>query len=320
MKTGITNKWNETVSEWKTKISNWWTTHVTPWFTTEKWKGVAEGLKSGIIAKANEFVLNWKSTLTSWWQNDVSTWFTYQKWFDIANNIKSGFAGKWNEITLWWNGALGGFKKSAEDNLTYQFFKGLGENIGKGIQDPVETTFKTITGLWEGLKLLFADTIGINMKVNVDRSALDGLSNITEGLTDAITAGQDIVDKLKEDTGTKKSTTSQQSSSTAQIPDEIKKKLGIKTMALGGYPSVGSLFIAGERGAELVGNINGRTGVANNDQITEAMYGATYDAMTKALSENGMSVILEGDADGMFRIVQKKSREYSKRTGNPAFA
>lgn len=41
--------------------------------------------------------------------------------------------------------------------------------------------------------------------------------------------------------------------------------------ASGGYPSVGSYFLAGEAGAEFVGNINGRTGVVNSDQMADAV-------------------------------------------------
>ena len=81
---------------------------------------------------------------------------------------------------------------------------------------------------------------------------------------------------------------------------------------------MGSMFIAGEAGAELVGNINGRTGVANTDQIEDAIYQASYDAMSKALSENNMSVIVEGDADGMFRAFQRKANDFYTRTGRPA--
>jgi hypothetical protein len=67
----------------------------------------------------------------------------------------------------------------------------------------------------------------------------------------------------------------------------------------------------------MVGSINGRTAVANNDQITEAIAAATYDAMSKALSENGGSttIVVEGDGDKMFRVFQKKQREYSRQTG-----
>ena len=88
--------------------------------------------------------------------------------------------------------------------------------------------------------------------------------------------------------------------------------------AKGGFPSMGSMFIAGEAGAELVGNINGRTGVANTDQIEDAIYQASYDAMSKALSENNMSVIVEGDTDGMFRAFQRKANDFYTRTGRHA--
>jgi hypothetical protein len=88
--------------------------------------------------------------------------------------------------------------------------------------------------------------------------------------------------------------------------------------AKGGFPDMGSMFIAGEAGAELVGNINGRTGVANTDQIEDAIYQASYDAMSKALSENNLSVIIEGDTDGMFRAFQRKANDFYTRTGRPA--
>lgn len=55
-----------------------------------------------------------------------------------------------------------------------------------------------------------------------------------------------------------------------------------KLFANGGFPSQGSMFIAGESGAELVGNINGRTAVANNDQITAGIANAVYAAMVSA--------------------------------------
>ena len=38
--------------------------------------------------------------------------------------------------------------------------------------------------------------------------------------------------------------------------------------AAGGFPQQGSLFLAGESGAEFVSNVNGRTGVVSNGEIT----------------------------------------------------
>ena len=48
------------------------------------------------------------------------------------------------------------------------------------------------------------------------------------------------------------------------------------------------MFIANERGPELVGSIGGHTAVANNDQIVEAVSIGVYNAMMDAMnSQNG---------------------------------
>ena len=57
----------------------------------------------------------------------------------------------------------------------------------------------------------------------------------------------------------------------------------INAYANGGYPDTGQLFIANEAGAELVGNIGGRTAVANNDMIVQAIENASYRGMAKAM-------------------------------------
>jgi hypothetical protein len=51
-----------------------------------------------------------------------------------------------------------------------------------------------------------------------------------------------------------------------QIP-----KLSIEWYASGGFPETGQLFMAREAGPEMVGSIGGRTAVANNDQIVQAV-------------------------------------------------
>lgn len=55
----------------------------------------------------------------------------------------------------------------------------------------------------------------------------------------------------------------------------------IQQYANGGAPSHGSMFIAGERGAEIVGHINGRTEVLNQSQIASAIYNAMVSAMSQ---------------------------------------
>ncbi|MBO7714640.1 MAG: hypothetical protein J6S85_13775 [Methanobrevibacter sp.] len=55
----------------------------------------------------------------------------------------------------------------------------------------------------------------------------------------------------------------------------------------GGFPNSGDLFFANENGhPEFVGSVGGKTAVANNDQITEAIYSAVYAAITSAISQS----------------------------------
>lgn len=63
-------------------------------------------------------------------------------------------------------------------------------------------------------------------------------------------------------------------------------KLKVDFYAEGGFPNAGDLFIANEAGAEWVGSMNGRTAVANNDQITAGIEEASYRGMSRALAES----------------------------------
>ena len=58
----------------------------------------------------------------------------------------------------------------------------------------------------------------------------------------------------------------------------------LKAYASGGFPDMGQMFIAREAGPELVGTIGGRTAVANNDQIVEAIKQGVVEAMMMANS------------------------------------
>ena len=75
---------------------------------------------------------------------------------------------------------------------------------------------------------------------------------------------------------------------TKDLPDNF---IGPRKYAAGGFPDVGEMFIARESGPERVGKIGNKTAVANNDQITTAIYNAVKSAMGGASS--GIPVILK---------------------------
>ena len=57
--------------------------------------------------------------------------------------------------------------------------------------------------------------------------------------------------------------------------------------AQGGFPDMGELFLARERGPELVGRMGNRNAVANNDQIVEGIEAGVMRGVARAMSMSG---------------------------------
>lgn len=162
------------------------------------------------------------------------------------------------------------------------------------------------------------------IRVNLEGSIASGFSG--SALSSVADAVKNIVNDTKEAVKTVTSTSVASTGHTSSQPSgyqygnpnqQVKSLAELKKKANGGYVPNGDLFLANEKGAEFIGAIGGNTAVANNNQITEAIAQATYTAMSQALSENGGSVniVVEGDADRMFKVFQKKQREVSRTAG-----
>lgn len=92
----------------------------------------------------------------------------------------------------------------------------------------------------------------------------------------------------------------------------------------GGFLDAGQLFVAREAGPEMVGSIGGRTAVANNDQIVEAVSDGVYRAVAAAMGEgggrNGGGQVVTAKVNGktLFEVVVEQARSETVRTGrNP---
>lgn len=93
-----------------------------------------------------------------------------------------------------------------------------------------------------------------------------------------------------------------------------------ESYANGGFPTAGSLFIANEAGPEMVGTIGGSTAVATNDDIVSAVSQGVASAVASVLGGGtNVNVVLEGDANKLFRVVQSQARNYAIQTGSYAF-
>ncbi|MEG0365472.1 MAG: hypothetical protein RR585_01455 [Coprobacillus sp.] len=104
-------------------------------------------------------------------------------------------------------------------------------------------------------------------------------------------------------------------------------KYKAKAYATGGFPDVGQMFIAREKGPELVGSMGGRTTVANNQQIETGIEEASYRGMARALQDTSGSkgdtyieVVTVVDGEVIDRRIEKANDKHILKTGKPLFS
>lgn len=95
-----------------------------------------------------------------------------------------------------------------------------------------------------------------------------------------------------------------------------------RAYATGGFPEDG-LFFANHN--EIVGKFsNGKTAVANNDQITQGIKQAVIEGMSEVFAnanvgqQNG-NIVVQIDGQEVFRTTQRYANQYTAMTGQPAF-
>lgn len=96
------------------------------------------------------------------------------------------------------------------------------------------------------------------------------------------------------------------------IKDFLKWKFHIGTYATGGLPDTGSLFLAGERGAELVTNVgSGQSAVMNMQQLQQAIYGGMVSALSTMQQvgghETAQPITVKIGEDMLFEITRKSA-------------
>lgn len=124
------------------------------------------------------------------------------------------------------------------------------------------------------------------------QKAKDNTQDFTAALDDAATQVEDINKKLN---GTQFVINYKVNKSGQDIANDIlngNKTTGVlattsvRQYALGGFPDEGEMFIAREKGPELVGTIGRKAAVVNNDQIVESVSQGVYAAVAEANSKN----------------------------------
>lgn len=166
-------------------------------------------------------------------------------------------------------------------------------NIGKGFAD----FFKPVTDFFNGFVTWFANKINDLIRVYNAIPILGDVGLVNMPSSNNVPKGTPSQTKPINNGGASKN-----------LPS-------ISMYADGGFPTSGQMFIAREGGAEMVGSIGGRTSVANNDQIVEAVSQGVAQAVSSVMNSNGqttVNLIINDDVFG--RAVIKSANKTMKNT------
>ena len=274
---------------------------------------IGENIVLGILDGFS--LVNFAKKMSEWWDTSVSPWFTLAKWKELGENQKKSLSDKWSEFTTWFNGdgtsrwwsnidekfsdsTWGGFGENVKDALSSKWnsFTSWYNNTGfatwwRGVQEKFSKDKWTFSGISDGLKRAWSNAIeGIKILWN----------RFANWLNDKLMFEWDEVTIMGQ-----------------QIVPSGSIQLGkIPTFSIGGFPEDG-LFMANH--GELVGQFsNGKTAVANNEQIIAGIEEAAYRGMARALSESGgnanVDIHVDGDPHGMFKVWKEEWNQQTNRT------
>lgn len=293
----------------KDDIANWWTVSVAPWFTKEKWGELGDNIKTSLSEKWNSFSDWWGNTaIVSWWNNNVAPWFEKETWVDAVDGMKLGIQEKWDSIVGWWNSLA--IVSWWSNDVKPWFTKEKWENLADGIKKGIQGKWDDVVDWWDSKPALQRISVAIeDFKAKI-QNAWNSFKQWWNDL--GLEFPHIDTPHFKID--------GEFSLAPPKVP-----KVSIDWYANGGFPGKGQLFVANEVGPEMVGTMDGRTAVANQQEITQgianAVYPAVYNAVVAAMSEanNNVNITLQGDADKLFTMVQDKANSYTNMTGQAAF-
>ena len=207
-------------------------------------------------------------------------------------------------------------------NATNDYTNYINEMVGKGFS---ETTIMAT----EQYKLLESNMLTYQDQYNLLMDQMNATDDVINTTKSAINKLRDASDEAGKKIGVINSKLVEMTKKTYSVTIGVNyvedQKLGVKGLmsevsakAAGGYVPNGQMFIAREAGAELVGSIGGRTAVANNDQIVEAVSEGVYAAMSAAMSngnQQSQPVLVYLDGKQIYASVQNTKKEKGATIG-----
>lgn len=177
------------------------------------------------------------------------------------------------------------------------------------------------------LSLTFGNTFKTSMSEYLNKT-YDGIYNTFDAIRQTLQQVSDevtrMLNQMVSDANSLAGLTGKKYSHVGGYTMQQAQRFNIEMFANGGFPRSGEMFIAREAGAEMVGNIGGKTAVANNDQIERAIFNAVLTAMSQAMANGSSQPIelnqkIELDGDVIYNNQQKVSARRGINFGLGAF-
>lgn len=263
-------------------------------------KSITSGTKDGI----GDIWGTTEGNFSAFW-TDITNWFSGKKTGTqnlgkgVTTNLNTGIGNIWgttgSRFSVFWSSLSSFFsgKKTGAQSLG----KGVTTNLNSGIGNIWGTTNGKFSSFWSSLNNFFNGKKGNaqGLGSGITSSIKTGLGNNLWSSTSYIFTN--FWTDLKNYLGRETLRLRVEWDTTSTLGQAL-TKLGLQGMpklsfyAEGGFPNVGELFVANERGAEMVGSLNNRPAVANNQQIENALENAIYRGMMAAGSNGGNSINL----------------------------
>lgn len=264
------------------------------------------------------------ATIWGLWSGFFNGLFTFIS--GLWNTIKQLFSDIWSIITNFFKNFVNGFKQAREEG--HNIFTSLLIRLWSGIKG-------FFSDLWNTIKTLFSN-LGTTI-ANSFAAFIDGFKNAFKTVFDWFSEKilQPIRQTIKETyekvlkpvfewtangiqtlwSGLKKIVNGF-AGLINSVLSVINKIPGVSipylpTYAKGGFPDYGEIFIANERGPEMIGKIGQNNAVVNNQQIIDGIRQGVLDAMRQANGETNIYV----DGEKLFTIVTNRNNSAVMRTG-----
>lgn len=314
---GVLEGFTSSFESFTDSVKEFFGKYVKPWFTVDKWKESIGSIKDALLNKWSDATNWWNSKtdlseikskienistrVSGAWKNATDWWGRKTSLSQIKTTMESvsqRVREKWNEAKAWWS------SKSPLNQITTTV-----ENISSKVRDK----WNGVKSYWSSKSPLSSITASVSDFVGNVRERWNNLYNWWSGLS---------LPKIFANISLPHLSVSWSKVGSISIPS-----FGVEYYAKGGFPDIGTTFVAGEAGAEMVGNINGKTGVASNQEITgirEAVYDAGEAQLAELREQNALlRQLLAKDmgisARDVFNAVRQEDENYENMTGHSAF-